>query len=180
LHLVYFFTSLLVVLGLGGAVDRLRGRAGLVAGVGFVALSAFVAISELGHSVLEATLIAVLRDNPTTTNLVTDDSWLAQSLFSGTFGMMMLVGMVMLVAGLLLVSIGTLIEGTYPRWPAILLLAMAPTPFLPFTQGPIAPALMYLALAGFGYAMITGAGPESLPLRKRRPSSSSAASQLAN
>jgi hypothetical protein len=170
LHTVYFFTSLLVVLGLAGATDRLRGRAGVAAGVGFTALSGFFAISEMGHSVLDATIVPLLRDNLATTELVTDDSWLAQSLFSGTFGTMLMLGMVLLLAGLLLVSIGTLIEGSYPRWPAVLLLLVSPTPLLPFTQGPIGPALMYLALAGFGYAMLTGAGPEPLPFRLPRRS----------
>ena len=171
LHFVYFFTSLLVVLGLAGAIDRLRGRAGAAAAAGFVALSAFFAISEMGHSVLDATIVPLLRDNPATTDLVADDSWLAQSLFAGAFGTMQMVGMVLMLAGVLLASIGTLVEGSYPRWPGALMLLVVPTAVLPFAQGPIGPALLYVALAGFGHAMLSGAGPEPIRfhlLRRRR------------
>ncbi len=170
LHFVYFFTSLLVVLGLNGAVERLRGRAGLVAGAGFIALSGFFAVSEMGHSVLDSTILPVLLNNPSTTDLISQDSWLEPALFAGAFGTMQMVGMVLLIGGLLLTSIGTLAEGSYPRLPAILMLLVAPTPFLPFTRGPIAPAILYLALAAFGYAILVGAGPERLPFGLlRRP-----------
>jgi hypothetical protein len=168
LHFAYFFTSLLVVLGLAGPPDRLRGRAGIAAGAGFLALSVFVAVSEMGHSVLDATLIPVLRDNPATTDLISNDSWVSQSLFAGPFGLMLMAAMVLLLVGMLLVGVGTLVEGSYPRWPAVLLLLLVPTPLLPFTQGPIGPALLYLALAEFGYATLTGAGREPLPSWIRR------------
>jgi hypothetical protein len=167
LHVAYFFTTLLVIIGLQGVIDRLRGRAGAVAAAGFVAFSLFLAISEIGHSVLEATIIPLLRDNPTTTDLIVEGSWLEQGLFSGTFGTMMMIGMVLLFGGVLLVGIGTLVEGSFPRWPAVLLLLAASTAVLPFAQGPIGPALMYVALAGFGYATLSGAGPERLPLPRR-------------
>ena len=170
LHFVYFFTSLLVVIGMNGATDRLRGRAGAVAGAGFIALSAFFAVNEMSHSVIDATIVPILRDNPATTDLVTDDSWLAQALMSGTFGTMQMIGMALLLGGVLLTAIGTLVEGSYPRWPAILLLVALSTAVLPLAQGPVGPALLYLAVAGFGYAMVSGAGPEALPfLPRRRP-----------
>jgi hypothetical protein len=163
LHLVYIFTSLLVLLGIQAVPDHLRGRAGAFASAGFLAISVFIVLSEIGHSVLNATVIPILRDNPATTDLIADGSWLDQSLFSGAFGVMLNVGMVGLFVGVLLVGLGTLVEGSYPRWPAVLMLLGASTAVLPLPQGPYGPAVFYLGLAGFGYAAMTGTTRESLP-----------------
>jgi hypothetical protein len=168
LHFAYLFTSFLVVLGLQGPIDRLRGRAGVVASVGFLALAFFILLSEIGHSVLYATIVPVLVGNPSTTDLVTQGSWLEGALFAGPYGIMMTVGTVGLFLGVLAVAVGTLIEGGFPRWPAVVLVLGSSAALLPFAPGPVGPALLYVALAGFGYATLSGAGRERVPQLWRR------------
>jgi hypothetical protein len=126
-------------------------------------LSLFFAVNELRHSVLDATILPALLNNPTTTDLIRQGSWLEQALFAGAFGTMMM-GMVLLMISVVLVGIGTLIEGSYPRWSAVLLLAAASTAILPLGHGPVGPALLYVSVAGFGFAMLTPAGREPLPV----------------
>jgi hypothetical protein len=164
LHFFYFFSTMLVILGLQGAPDRLRGRTGAATGAGFILLSLFFAVNELSHSVLDATILPALLNNPTTTDLISQGSWLEQALFAGAFGTMMMMGMVLLMISVVLVGIGTLIEGSYPRWPAVLLLAAASTAILPLGHGPVGPALLYVSVAGFGFAILTAAGREPLPV----------------
>lgn len=152
--LIGFIGSILLLLGLPGVYTRQAKSAGILGLLGFL----FVWYVTLFQGVLipftSVTIVPMLVTDPTTQHLLA-----AGPLASFTpFSIPSLVGQTL---GVLLLAIATLRARVFPRWPAWLLIAsmiLAAASFVPFFPdgvGNVSAQIGYLAIAGFGFALLS-------------------------
>ena len=163
--LMGFIGSVLVLLGLPGVYTRQAKAAGILGLLGFLC----VWYVTLFHGVLipftSVTIVPVIVTDPAAQHLLA-----AGPLTSfDPFNYVSIVGE---TVGLLLLAIATLRAGVFPRWVAWLLIATLVlnaasfVPFFPEPLGNIAAQFGYLAMAGFGYALLKPSRRESVEVQQ--------------
>ena len=165
--LIGFIGSVLVLLGLPGVYTRQAKAAGILGLLGFLCIW----YVTLFHGVLipftSVTIVPVIVTDPAAQHLLA-----AGPLASfDPFNYVSIVGE---TVGILLLAIATLRARVFPRWIAWLLIATlvlnAATfvPFFPEPLGNIAAEFGYLAMAGFGYALLSPGRRESVEVQSSR------------
>lgn len=152
-NVIGFIGSVLVLLGLPGMYTRQARRAGILGLLGFL----FVWYVTLYQGVIipftSITIVPELATNPATRSLATTPppAW---ALFS-------LVSMLGEVLGILLLAIATLRARVFPRWIGWLLIAslvlgvVSFVPFVPEALSSLPAIIGGVAIAGFGYALLS-------------------------
>jgi hypothetical protein len=152
--LVGFIGSVLVLLGLPGMYTRQAKQAGILGLLGFL----LIWYVTLFHGVLipftSVTIVPMLVTDPATRHLLAAGPLASFDLFN-------YVSIVGETVGILLLAIATLRARVFPRWNAWLLIAtlvlniVSFVPFFPDALGNMAAQIGYVALAGFGYALLS-------------------------
>jgi hypothetical protein len=158
--LVGFIGSVLVLLGLPGMYSRQAGRAGILGLLGFL----FVWYVTLAQGVLipftSVTIVPELVTNPATRTLATTPP--------PAFGPFFIASMVGEVLGILLLAIATLRARVFPRWIGWLLIAtlvvgvVSFVPFFPEALSSLPGIIGSIAIAGFGYALLSPGREETV------------------
>jgi hypothetical protein len=170
LHVGYFVALLSVLLGLPSLMARQTEAAGTLGLVGGVGVWLGLALTEVPHAIISATVLPALLADPSTAALVDDQGVVYGNLMHGAFPIFMSTGEVLLLLGGLALIGTTLWSRTLPRWPAVLLaLGLAGTVVL--HDGPVGPAFFYAGLTGFGLSVALGLGPETIRRHAARPAS---------
>jgi hypothetical protein len=165
--LIGFIGSVLVLLGFPGVYTRQAKAAGILGLLGFLC----VWYVTLFHGVLipftSVTIVPVIVTDPAAQHLLA-----AGPLASfDPFNYVSIVGE---TVGILLLAIAMLRARVFPRWIAWLLIATLVlnaasfVPFFPDPLGNIAPQFGYLAMAGFGYALLSPGRRESVEVQSSR------------
>ena len=157
-NLLGFFAVLFTLLGLPGVFLRQAERAGLLGLLGMLFTFFGVAILDGTHSVISFAVLPVLATSPATaTQLVSLDTAIQQ----GLLGTLVTIGAPMVLLGFLLLGIATLRAGIFPRWVGIVLIVLVPLAPLPFVVPILSNAgfeFSYFALAAVGVVLLTGKG----------------------
>jgi hypothetical protein len=168
--LVGFLGSLLVLLGLPGMYIRQAKPAGILGLLGFLFVWYVILFQGVLIPFTSVTIVPMLVTDPATRHILA-----AGPLASfGPFSIPSEVGQIL---GLLLLAIATLRARVFPRWIAWLLIATSVlnaasfVPFFPGALGNVAASIGYLAIAGFGYALLEPSRRESV---EAQPSSAQA------
>jgi hypothetical protein len=167
LHVAYFIVLLPVLLGLPAVIARQAGRAGVLGLVGVVAVWCGLAMTEVPHAVLSATVLPALLADPSTASLVAERSVLYANLMHGAFPVFMGVGSGLLALGTLMLAAATFWARVLPRWPAILL-TLGVLATIVVHDSSVGPILFFAGLTGFGAAVAFGLGPERLGRKTTR------------
>lgn len=169
-HLVGFVAVLLVLLGLPGLYARQVGRAGILGLAGTILIFFGLAVLDVTHNVVDATVTPALATIPDAEPLLAAGGPFEEALQSGMQGTLVGVGGPMLLLGLVLLGIATLRAKVLPRWAGALLIVAAPVTPLGF----MVPALEdltltvpYLVLGCLGFILMAGEG--FLPHRTAEP-----------
>jgi hypothetical protein len=161
LHVGYFVALLAVLLGLPALMARQTEAAGVLGLIGGVGVWLGLALSEVPHAIISATILPALLADPSTAALVDNHGVFYSNLMHGAFPVFMSTGEVLLLIGGLALTATTLWARTLPRLPAVLLaLGLAAT--LVLNDGPVGPILFYAGLTGFGLAVAFRLGPETI------------------
>ena len=171
--LIGFLGSLLVLLGLPGMYARQAKLAGLLGLLGFLLVWYVIVFQGVLIPFTSVTIEPLLVTTPATAHIVAAGPLTSFDPFN-------YVSMVGETVGVLLLAIATLRARVFPRWTAWLLIATVVlnaasfVPFIPGTLGNVATILGYLALAGFGYILLSagqreavGAQPSSVQAHAR-------------
>lgn len=161
LHVVYFVALMPVLLGLPAVIARQAPRAGILGLLGGVGVWLGLAMTEVPHAAISATVLPAMLADPSTAPLVADQSVLYSNLMHGAFPIFMGVGSALLALGTLALSGATLWARTLPRWP-VLLLVLGIGATVGVHSGPVGPTLFFAGLTGFGVSVAFGLGPETL------------------
>jgi len=161
LHTAYFMSLLLILIGLPTTAARLSARSGPLGLVGGIAIWIALALMEVPHAVISATILPALLADPSTASLVDDQSVVYANLMHGVFPVFMAAGNALLLIGSLALSVATLRAPTLPRWPAVLLLLGVAANFAPGHSN-VGPTVFYAGLAAFGLAGAFTLGRERL------------------
>jgi hypothetical protein len=168
LHVGYFVALLAVLLGLPALMARQTEAAGTLGLVGGVGVWLGLALTEVPHAIISATILPALLADPSTAAFIDEQSVVYGNLMHGAFPIFMSTGEVLLLLGGLALIGTTLWARTLPRWPAVLLaLGLASTVVL--HDGPVGPTLFYAGLTGFGLSVALGLGPETIRRHAARP-----------
>lgn len=168
--LIGFIGSVLVLFGWPGVYTRQAKPAGILGLLGFLLVWYVILFQGVLIPFTSVTIVPTIVTDPTTRHLLA-----AGPLASFTpFSIPSMVGQTL---GILLLAIATLRARVFPRWTAWLLLATLVlsiasfVPFLPDPLGNMSTQLGYLAIAGFGYALLSAGHRESV---EAQPSSAQA------
>jgi hypothetical protein len=159
IHLLLFFAVLLVLLGLPGVYARQSDQTGLLGLVGFLLLFFGVPLVDLIHSVVDFAILPALVEQapdqamPVITAAFEEPSW----------AILQMLGFPLLGLGVVVFGIVTIRARVFPRWTGWLLVAV-PIVGIISRFLPIPPevgtspdgVLFYVALVGFGYALLAG------------------------
>jgi hypothetical protein len=152
-----FIGSVLVLLGLPGVYTRQAKPAGILGLLGFLFVWYVILFQGVLITFTSVTIVPMLVTDPATRHILA-----AGPLASfDPFDYVSIVGQ---TVGILLLAIATLRARVFPRWIAWLLIATVVlnaaslVPFLPNALGNIFAQVGYLAIAGFGYALLRAAG----------------------
>lgn len=152
--LIGFIGSVLVLLGLPGMYARQAKAAGILGLLGFLLVWYVVLFHGILIPFTSVTIVPTLVTDPTTRHILAAGPLASFDPFD-------YVGIAGETVGILLLAIATLRARVFPRWNAWLLIAAlvlnvaSLIPFFPDVLGNMAAQLGYLALAGFGYALLT-------------------------
>ena len=160
LHAAYFISLLLILIGLLTTATWLSARSGPLGLLGALGIWLALALMEVPHAVLSATVLPALLADPSTAPLIDDQSVVYSNLMHGVFPVLMAAGSGLMVLGTFALSIATLRSPTLPRWPAVLLVVGVLANFAPGHSN-IGPMLFYAGLAGYGMAEAFGWGRET-------------------
>lgn len=156
-----FIGALLVLLGLPGMFIRQARQAGILTLIGFLSVAYITLFSGVLIPFTSITVIPVLAAKPATQALATTPPPL--------FDLFFFISLPAQLLGTIALAIATLRARIFPRWSAWLLIAVPVLglasflPFYPPMLNNLGPMLAYLALAGFGYALITLRQSETAP-----------------
>ncbi len=157
-HLLIFFGLLLLLLGLPAAYARQAARAGVLGLVGVVLLWFGLPFTDLVHAVVGFTVVPLLNADPSTQVLLAPAGPMETMAFHGWMGILNVASVPLLLVGIPLFPIATLRARILPRWPALVLLVSPLFLIASFALPSLrnaAPAVVYLALGGFGYVLLT-------------------------
>jgi hypothetical protein len=152
-NVIGFIGSVLVLLGLPGVYARQAKRAGILGLLGFLFLWYVTLYQGVIIPFTSITIVPELATNPATRTLATTPP--------PAFGPFFLVSMVGEILGILLLAIATLRAKVFPRWIGWLLIATLVAgvvnfvPFFPEAFSSLPAIIGSVAIAGFGYALLS-------------------------
>ncbi len=161
LHTGYFISLLMILISLPATAARLSAGSGPLGLLGAIGIWMALALMEVPHAIISATVLPALLADPSTASLIDDHSIVYSNLLRGVFPVFMMAGSVMLLLGSFALSIAALRSATLPRWPAVLLVLGVVANFAPGHSN-VGPMLFYAGLAGFGLTVAFGFGRERL------------------
>jgi hypothetical protein len=157
LHLILYFAVMLILVGLPGVYARQSGKTGLLGLVGFLLLFFGLPLTDLIHSVVNFTIL------PTLVAQAPDQAMpvMMAAIEEPTWAILQMLGFPLLGLGVIVFGIATIRARVFPRWTGWLLLAVPVVgiiskflPVPPEVGTSFDGVLFYLALVGFGYALI--------------------------
>jgi len=168
-----FIGSVLVLLGLPGMYTRQAGRAGILGLLGFLF---FWYVTLLQGVIIPFTTVTIISQ--ISAHIVPSSSSVALATTPPpAWTPFFIMSMVSQVLGILLLAIATLRARVFPRWIGWTLIATLVVgvvnflPFVPQTLGNLLPIIAGVAMAGFGYALLS---PDRLERAQPAPVSAQA------
>ena len=157
-----FIGSVFVLLGLPGVYTRQAGRAGILGLLGFL-LFWYVILFQGVIAFTSVTIISQI-----TAHIVPPSAGVPMATMSPPAWMpFFLVSLVGQILGVLLLAIATLRARVFPRWIAWLLITtlvlgvVSFVPFFPQALSNLVPVIASVAIAGFGYALLSAGHREA-------------------
>lgn len=154
-HLALYTAVMLVAVGLPGLYARQAAQAGVTGLIGTIVVFFGLVFADPIHSVALFTVVPLLASDPATRPLLAGPP-------PGLMGPLMIAFPILLI-GLLVMAVGFLRAGIFPRWPAAVAFATVIMVIAGFAiSGPIpdgspvaeiGPALLYLTMAAYGYVL---------------------------
>jgi hypothetical protein len=158
-----FIGSVFVLLGLPGVYTRQAGRAGILGLLGFLFIWYVILFQGVVIPFTSVTIISQI-----TAHIVPPSAGVPMATISPPAWMpFFLASLVGQLLGVLLLAIATLRARVFPRWIAWLLIAtlvvgvVSFIPFFPQALSNLVPIIVSVAIAGFGYALLSPGHRES-------------------